>query len=117
MLGDQILEDIHLYGADANESDIDRLVDDAMKLITLAGKIKGDGALEEILRNEIGKQFYDEIVTQTDSGDNILKLKLNFYNRYEGIAQKLKDQLITDKWNNLKKAEEERKHEQKNNRN
>lgn len=85
-----------------------------MKLITLASKIKEDGALEEIFRNEIGKKFYDEMVAHSETPeDNMLKLKLNFYNRYDGIAQKLKDQLITDKWNTIKKAAEEKQDEQK----
>lgn len=66
-LGDQILEDMQFYASDANETDIDRIVDDAMKLINLASKIKEDGALEDILKNEIGKKFYDEILAHSDN--------------------------------------------------
>lgn len=75
-----------------------------MKLIDLASKLKEDGGLEEILKNEIGKNDLEKILLNDDDDDNVgLSLRINFYSRYDGAAEKLKDKLITDKWNQLKK--------------
>lgn len=92
LLGDQVLEEMQLFSADMNETDIDRIVDDAMKLIKIASRIKEGGNLEDILKGDVDKKFYDMLIDESENPEqNQLKLKLNFYNRYHGIAQQIKD--------------------------
>jgi chromatin segregation and condensation protein Rec8/ScpA/Scc1 (kleisin family) len=41
-------------------------------------------------------------LNEDDKDDAGLSLRINFYSRYDGTAEKLKQKLITDKWNQLK---------------
>ena len=88
------------------DSDVERMVDDAMKLINLASKLQEDGGLAEILENEIGKNHLNDLLMEERSEINggLMSLRVNFFNRYDGAADKLRDKLIDQKWNDIKEV-------------
>ena len=83
---------------------MDRMVDDAMKLINLASKLKEGGGLEELLNNEIDNNDLEDILMEEDEDEEKeMEKRMNFYKRYDEVAEKLKEKKIMDKWNELKK--------------
>ena len=91
-----------------NNANVDKMVDDARRLISLATKLKLSGTLESIVNDEFDR---NDINIQMKS--DFMTMKLNFLNRYGKKGDKIKQIKLQKKWDRLQMMNSSRKKKKK----
>lgn len=97
VIADEIIEEIEIL-AEVDNDEVERMVDDALRLIDLASQLKPNDDLRSILDEELDENF--------ENDKNFLKLKLDFFKRYGKAGEKLRQRIIDDKWDRVKNVQE-----------
>lgn len=103
MITEKIIEDIGIY-MDEDDNEIEKIVEDAMKLIELASKVHSGSVLERLVNVD-----FDTVEKDLKLDNNeFMKVRLDFFQRYGKKGSSIKDKIVLDKWDRIQRLAKEK---------
>lgn len=98
LITDKLIEDIGVYMED-DDNQIEKMVEDAMRLIELASKVQNKTGLEDLIDVD-----NDTVMRDLESKNKqYLKVRLDFFGRYGKAGKAIRDKIVLDKWDRIQK--------------